>query len=141
MKIPNKPSIILIVTIVSFSVAATLSYINFTKYQPKVLKKIEEVKGIKIVNDIELLYPENVEKISSSQTEFGTHATYKISKTQDQMRFFYKNLLTDLGWEEDSIKIIEDSMVYKFKKEGKLATIITQTAENTTLVSLEISKR
>jgi hypothetical protein len=119
----------------------TASYVYFVKYQPKVLRKIEEVKGIKKVSAIELLYPENVEKISFSQTTEGTQVSYRIFKPQEYIQTFYKNLLLDMGWEEESIIKSETSLIYKFKIKGKVATIITQKEPDATLVSVEIAKR
>ena len=138
MTVSRKVSITLVITFASLLIAVALSYANFTKYQPKILKKIEEVKGLKAVSNIELLYPDNVEKVSSSQTEFTSQTTYKTTRTQDQLRFFYKNLLTDLGWQEESIKLSANTMTYKFKKQNGLATINTQTLDGSTLVSLEM---
>ena len=119
----------------------TFAYVYFTNYQPKILKKIEEVKGIKSSSSIELLYPENAEIISFSQTTNGSQTSYKISKPETYMQMFYKNLFLSMGWEEESIRKFEGSLIYKFKMTGKRATIIMQENEGITLVSLEVSKK
>jgi hypothetical protein len=119
----------------------TFSYIYFVKYQPKILRKIEEVKGIKKVSSIELLYPNNVEKISFSQTTERTQVSYRISKPQEYIQTFYKNLFADMGWVEESISKSETSLIYKFKTVGKAATVITQKETDSTFVSVEMAKR
>jgi hypothetical protein len=104
-------------------------------------RSFEEVKGIKKVSAIELLYPDSVEKISFSQTMEATQVSYRIAKPQGYIQTFYKNLFSDMGWEEESIIQSDASMIYKFKTVGKLATINAQKEPDATLVSVEITKR
>jgi hypothetical protein len=137
--IQRKSTFLVLGTLVLIALTTT-SYIYFVRYQPKVLRKIEEVKGIKKVSALELLYPESVEKISFSQTTEATQVSYRIAKSQEYIKTFYKNLFLDMGWEEDSIKQTEASMIYKFKTKGKEATINTQKEPDATLVSVEINK-
>lgn len=129
--------------LVALFAVTTASYLYFTGYQPKILRKVEEVKGIKKVNSVELLYPDGAEVISVSQTMDSSQASYKTLKTQDYMQAFYKNLFSDMGWEEESILNQNGSLIYKFKTTGKAATIIMQkiAEDGSTLVSLEIYKR
>jgi hypothetical protein len=137
----QRKTVFLVLSSLALIALTTVSYVYFVRYQPKILRKIGEVKGIKKVSAIELLYPENVEKISFSQTTEGTQVSYRIAKSQKYIQTFYKNLLLDMGWEEESIKQSETSLIYKFKTEGKVATIITQKEPDTILVSVEIAKR
>jgi len=137
----NKKNTSLVLSSLLLIALTSFSYIYFTKYQPKVLRKIEEVKGIRKVNDIELLYPDNAEKISFSQTSQRTQVSYRISKPQEYIQAFYKNLFLDMGLNEESIRKTDTSMIYKFKTEGKAVTVITQKEDGTTLVSVEIAKR
>jgi len=137
----QRKTVFLVLSSLALIALTTVSYVYFVRYQPKILRKIGEVKGIKKVSAIELLYPENVEEISFSQTTEGTQVSYRIAKSQKYIQTFYKNLLLDMGWEEESIKQSETSLIYKFKIEGKAATIITQKEPDTILVSVEIAKR
>jgi hypothetical protein len=136
----RKP-VFLVLSILILVAVTAVSYIYFVRYQPKVLRRIEEVKGIKKVNAIELLYPDNVEKISFSQTTEATQVSYRTIKSKEYLQNFYRNIFLDMGWEEESIKQSVVSLIYKFKTEGKAATIITQKEPDATLVSVEINKR
>lgn len=140
-EVSNKKTLLFVLGSIALVVLTSLSYFYFAKYQPKILRKIEEVKGIKKVNSLELLYPENAERISFSQTVDGSHASYRTDRTQQYVKAFYKNLFLDMGWEEESIKETQDSLIYKFKTDGKAATIITQKETDTILVSVEMIKR
>jgi hypothetical protein len=141
LKTIDKTSLKLSLLLVALFALTTTSYLYFSMYQPKILRKVEEVKGIKKVSSIELLYPENAEVISLSQTMSGSQASYKTLKSQEYMQTFYRNLFLDMGWEEESVRKFDDSLIYKFKTVGKVSTIIMQADGNSTLVSLEISKR
>ena len=137
----NKKTTPLVLSSILLIALTSFSYIYFTQYQPKVLRKIEEVKGIKKVSAIELLYPDNAEKISYNQTSERTQVVYRVSKSQEYIQTFYKNLFLDMGLNEESIRKTDISMVYKFKTEGKVVTVITQEEDGSTLVSVEIAKR
>ncbi len=136
----RKPTLLILTTLALVAVT-TVSYVYFVEYQPKVLRKIEEVKGIKKVDAIELLYPDGVEKISFSQTLETTQISYRIARPQEYIQTFYKNIFLDMGWKEDSIQQSETSLVYKFETAGKGATVIAQKEPDAILVSVEIIKR
>jgi hypothetical protein len=137
----NKKTLTLTLSSILLISLTSFSYIYFTGYQPKVLRKLEEVKGIRKVNAIELLYPDNAEKISFNQTADITQVSYRTLKSQEYIKTFYKNLFTDMGLKEESIKKTDTSLIYKFKGEGKAVTVITQKETDSTLVSVEIAKR
>ena len=120
---------------------STVSYVYFVKYQPKILKKIEEVKGIAKTSDTELFYPANAERMGFNRTGESTQIVYKTTKTQDEIQSFYKILLADLNWEVESISKNQDSLIYKFKKDSKLVTIMSQKEQDHLIVSVEIGKR
>jgi len=138
----NKPkNILMYAFIVGLVVISVISYLNFTNYQPKILKKVGEVKGIKKTSEKDIVYPTDAEKISSTQTNVSSQATFKTSKSQNEVESFYKFIFSDLGWDIESVTSTQDSLILKYKKPGSLATIIAQKDLEKTLVSIEISPR
>jgi hypothetical protein len=124
-----------------FAIVAIVSYLFFLKYQPKVLRKIEEVKGTRTIDALESFYPGKVDKLAANKTTEGTQIIYNTTKSQEQLIQYYKYLFADFGWEVESLGLTETSFIYKFKKDSKLVTIIAQKGTDYSTVSLEIGKR
>jgi len=145
----KKKNIVLFTAFFILLSISIISYINFSGYQPKILKKIEDVKGAKSISDINLLYPDKAETISSDEIGNIYQTSYRIEKPRSSIESFYKNIFTDLDWEIESISEENNSSVYKYKSKDKIAKIISkEEATNTegnekiyTLVGIEISDR
>ena len=118
----------------------SLSYINFLKYQPKILKKIEEVKGLSTINTDDTPYPIDALKIGFYQTPKSQQTTFKTGKTQTEVQDFYKNIYGGKSWKLISEKEVDHTITFSYQKEKEVVTIVATAEENSnyTIVSIEI---
>lgn len=120
-----------------------LSYIYFSIYQPKSLKKVEEVKGLSSINTDDVPYPMDAEIIGFSQTPKSSITTFKTSKTQSEVQEFYKNIYNSKKWKLVSERQSDGSLTISYQKEKETITIVvTQEAKaDYTTVSVEENRK
>jgi len=131
----KKITLILISLLILFS----LSYINFQKYQPKVLKKIEEVKGLSSINTDDVPYPTDAVEIGFYQTPKSKQTTFSTSKTVSEVLEFYKNIYSGKTWKVISEKTVKYTSTVSYQKEKEVITIVATPEEDNkyTIVSIE----
>jgi hypothetical protein len=131
----KKETIILISLLALFS----LSYFNFQKYQPKILKKIEEVKGLSSINTDDIPYPADAVKIGFYQTPKSKQTTFSTSKTISEVLEFYKNIYIDKTWKIINEKTVDKTSTVSYQKEKEVITIVATPEDNNkyTIVSIE----
>jgi len=91
-------------------------YINFQNYRPKILTRIQEIKGYKTYN-IGLPYPQNSEKIAYTETSESKQITFRTTRSLKDVHDFYKNVLFNNGWEIESETDEDTHLVKKYKKD------------------------
>lgn len=118
---------------------ATVFYIRFQNYQPKILKRLTEVRGISIQRDI-LPYPMDSTKVSETKTLHGEQITLRTTASNEKINNFYKNILLEDNWKIEAEDLNDNFSIVKFKKDEKTVTVISSLAlENgNTVFSLEI---
>src|SRR5690349_5630228 len=118
------------------------SYISFTTYRPKVLKQVEDVKGLKVESNSEIPYPEGSEKISTSVSSGTEQITFKTTKSKQEVQDYYKNIFSGKKWELDSQGVYKDFIVSRYKHENKMVNVMTYDTQDPakTLVSIETSE-
>ncbi|NMB91354.1 hypothetical protein GYA37_00735 [candidate division WWE3 bacterium] len=131
----KRTTLILIPLLILFS----LSYINFQKYQPKILRKIEEVKGISSINTDDVPYPSDAVKIGFYQTPKSKQTTFRTYKTQEEIQEFYRNIYSGKAWKIVNEKILENTSTVTYQKEKEVITIVITPEGNDkgTIVSIE----
>jgi hypothetical protein len=126
-------SVFLVLTSVS-------SYIYFTRYLPKALKKLAEVRGASTMNIDVIPYPIDAQKLGFNQTPTSKQTTFQTSKTLDEVSQFYKNIFTTKSWDLTLEKSSANTIKLGFQKNNAKATIVATTQEdNTTVVSIEVT--
>ncbi len=122
-------------------VLSVSSYLVFTHYEPKNLKKVAEVKGLAKTAENSIIYPQDAEKISSSETHVSAQATFRTSKAPKDIQSFYKFVFNNQGWQIQSVTNNQSSLVSKYSMSHQLATVISQKDGDKTLVSIEIGPK
>ncbi|MBW6441413.1 hypothetical protein K0B04_00695 [Patescibacteria group bacterium] len=119
----------------------TFTYIYFSKYSPKVLKKITEVKGLSSIYTDDVPYPRDAVKIGTNQTPTSRQTTFRTETPYQDIAVFYKNSYTEKRWRSVSEKITDSTIIMSYQKEGEVVTIvITEEGDNSTIVSIEKTK-
>jgi len=127
----------------AFFILATLfvfAYVRFEDYKPKILKQIQEVKGISTQGTV-VPYPTGSIEISRAENAQTTHITLKVPTEYTNIKSFYSNILFEKGWEIESEETNEIFQTLKFKRK-KEVTIIVSTIEKEdgyTIVGIETS--
>lgn len=138
-KIPAKKylPIALVITL------GTLFYLNFQNYQPKILKQIEEVKGLKTSREVEIPQPQGSEQIAVNQTSETKQVTFRTTKTPMEVQDFYKNIFRDkTGWKVEIEAQRNSFLITKYKNGDQLVTVLSskEDGEETTIASVEIGR-
>lgn len=116
-----------------------VSYFSFSKYQPKVLKKVHEVKGMSSIITDDVPYPSDAVKIGTSQTPTSKQTTFKTEKSQIEVKDFYKNIYAGKEWKLISEKTIDGTIMLTFKKDVVTVKIVITAQDDMgyTVVSIE----
>jgi len=116
-------------------------YIRFQDYKPKVLKQIQEIKGISIKRDV-LPYPTGSVKISETSSLTNNHITLKVPVDYKKVKSFYENILLERGWKIESEETNNTFHILKFKQKKETITIIStlEMEDSNIIVSIEITK-
>ncbi len=131
---------ILIVTLLSCVLA--LTYANFSSYRPKILKRVQEVKGSHTQILRTLPYPENSQNISTNENSDSIQMTFETQRTPDALQQFYKTILLDDDWILISEYITQDSQIATYESENQKIDIKATTAtDKSTIASIEIVGR
>ena len=127
---------------ISLILITIYSYITFQSYEPKLLKQIQEIKGVATVKPDTLPYPLDSTKISESITYNTEHITIKTTATYKKVEDFYTNILLEKGWKIESKEINDKFSILNLKKDKQSISIISalEQTENSTIVSIEIVK-
>jgi hypothetical protein len=123
-----------------FLIISGMSFNYFNKYQPKVVRRVTEVRGAKTSDDAnEVTLPQGALNVSFNQSYKSKQTTYQIDKSPKEIQNFYKTIFLEKGWEIDSEGQTNDLYVNKYKKENSAAVVISspQGTDNTTIVSVE----
>ena len=118
----------------------SFTYISFLKYQPKILKKVEEVKGLSTINTDDIPYPTDAIKIGFNQTPNSKQTTFQTSKTREEVQAFYKNIFSGKRWKLLTERIVDHTLTFTYQKDQETVTVVaTSQEENTyTVVSVEV---
>ena len=136
----KKPAVILISLLLLMGIFS-LTYFYFSKYQPKALKKIPEVKGLRNINTDDFPYPSDAVKIGTNKTLNTTQTTFTTKESLDDTVEFYKKFYTQKNWNNVNEKSAEDTTTISFRKDSETVNIVLTTEKNDgTVVSLESVK-
>jgi hypothetical protein len=123
---------ILIVALFAFS------YSYFSKYSPKILKKVNEVKGLSSIHTDDVPYPKDAVKIGTNQTPTSKQTTFRTGQDIQEVADFYKKTYSEKRWKSVNEKIEDGTATLSFRKEAETINIVITTEdENTTIVSIE----
>ncbi len=136
----KKPAVILISLLLLIGMFS-LTYLYFSKYQPKALKKIPEVKGLRNINTDDFPYPSDAVKIGTNKTLNTTQTTFTTKGSLNDTVEFYKKFYTQKNWNNVNEKSAEDTTMISFRKDSETVNIVLTTEKNNgTVVSLESVK-
>ncbi len=123
---------------VSLMIIFSLTYFYFSKYSPKVLKKVTEVKGLSSIYTDDVPYPSDAVKIGTNQTPTTRQTTFRTSNNIQDVSEFYKKSYQEKRWRSVNEKISDGTTVLSFQKENEtISIVITTEDENNTVVSIE----
>ena len=119
----------------------SFTYVYFSKYSPKVLKKVNEVKGLSSIYTDDVPYPRDAVKIGASHTPTSRQTTFRTETPYLDIADFYRNSYTEKRWRSVSEKITDTTIILSYQKEGEVVTIvITAEDDDSTIVSIEKTK-
>lgn len=119
----------------------SLSYFYFSKYQPKALKRVTEVKGLSSINTDDFPYPSDAVKVGANKTLNTTQTTFTTQKNIDDTVAFYKNIYSQKNWKTISEKVTDGTSTISFQKDGETINIVlTEENKGETVVSIESVK-
>jgi hypothetical protein len=114
------------------------SYSYFSEYSPKVLKKVNEVKGLSSIYTDDVPYPKDAVKIGANQTPTSRQTTFRTSKSVQEVTDFYINSYSEKRWISVTEKIEDGTAILSFRKdEERVNIVITSEDESHTIVSIE----
>ena len=138
MKVTAAKLYLPLIVAIALSIAV---YINFQNYRPKILTRIQEIKGYKTYS-IGLPYPQNSEKIAYIETSESKQITFRTTRTLRDVHDFYKNVLFNNGWEVESETDDSTHILTKYKKDKEYTTVLAVEQEpGITIASVEITER
>ena len=136
----KKPAVILISLLLLIGMFS-LTYLYFSKYQPKALKKIPEVKGLRNINTDDFPYPSDAVKIGTNKTLNTTQTTFTTKGSLNDTVEFYKKFYTQKNWNNVNEESAEGTTTISFRKDSETVNIVLTTEKNDgTVVSLESVK-
>ena len=136
----KKPVLLAITSLMLIGIFS-LSYLFFSKYQPKALKEITEVKGLSSINTDDFPYPSDAVKVGANKTLKTTQTTFTTQKNIKDAVEFYKNTYSQKNWKTISEKVTDGTSTISFKKDGETINIVlTEENEGGTIVSIESVK-
>jgi hypothetical protein len=136
----KKPTLLAITSLILVGIFS-LSYFYFSKYQPKALKIVTEVKGLSNINTDDFPYPSDAIKVGTSKTLNTTQTTFTTQKNIQDTVEFYKNIYSQKNWKTVSEKITNGTSTISFQKDGETINIVlTEENEGETVVSIESVK-
>lgn len=117
-----------------------LSYVNFQVYQPKILRQIQEVKGYKTEDVLNLPYPQSSIEISVNKTKTSKQITLQTQKTADDIQRFYRNILIVKDWQIEAESTNDTFLTTKYKKDAQRITVNSsrQNSDGYTIVTIDI---
>lgn len=119
----------------------SFSYAIFSNYQPKVLKKVTEVKGLSNINTDDFPYPQDAVKIGANQTSISKQTTFSTQETLPNVIGFYKNTYLKDEWKIVNSSTADNTETISFKKSDQIINIMaTKENDNTTIVSIEMTE-
>lgn len=133
----GKTAYVLLGALGTFSI---FSYILFQTYEPKVLKQLQEVRGIKSDASSFLPYPQDAREIGMSKTKNGRQITLETTKSPQEVQTFYKNVLIAKGWKVESrgVSGTFESTIYKKKNEKIVISTSKQGNSEYSFLSIDI---
>lgn len=136
----KKPALLAITSLLLIGIFS-VSYFYFSKYQPKALKRVTEVKGLSSINTDDFPYPSDAVKVGTSKTLNTTQTTFTTQKNIEDTVTFYKNTYSQKNWKTISENSAEGTSTISFQKDGETINIVlTEENENETIVSIESLK-
>ncbi|HPD73815.1 MAG TPA: hypothetical protein PLX95_00770 [bacterium] len=119
----------------------SLTYLYFSRYQPKALKKVAEVKGLRNINTDDFPYPSDAVKIGTNKTLNTTQTTFTTQKNLSEVLEFYKKFYTQKNWNNINEKSSGGTAMISFRKDTETVNIVLTTEQSDgTVVSLESVK-
>jgi len=119
----------------------SFSYTVFSNYQPKVLKKVTEVKGLSNINTDDFPYPQDAVKIGANQTSISKQTTFSTRETLSNVVDFYKNTYLKDEWKIINSSAADNTETVSFKKSDQIINVMaTKENESTTIVSIEMTE-
>lgn len=118
----------------------TLSYFYFLKYEPKIIQRIEDVKGATSSIQNAIPYPPDSTKVSESRTSNNIRQiTFEATRNTQEVQGFYKAVYTNKGWNLSSKSITNGAISTRYKKDKTYILITTTQLAETgkTLVNVE----
>jgi hypothetical protein len=131
-----------ILTTLAFSILTVtllvFSYSYFSKYSPKVLKKVNEVKGLSSIYTDDIPYPRDAVKIGTNQTPNSRQTTFRTKNNLEEVTNFYKKSYAEKRWVSVSEEAEDETTVLSFRKEKEtIKIVVTTESEDQTIVSIE----
>ena len=122
--------------------AVAASYVYFASYQPKILRQLQEVRGV-TAQGFGTPLLSDASSVSYNSTNSHDQTTYATSKTPTQVQAFYKNYFIDDNWVLTSQSVGKDGLVFKYKNDLHYATVSASkpAGSNNTAVSVDIAAR
>lgn len=141
MLVMLKKPLALIISLLILVGLFSLTYLYFSRYQPKALKKVAEVKGLRNINTDDFPYPADAMKIGTNKTLNTTQTTFTTKGSLNDTVEFYKKFYTQKNWNNVNEESTEETTTISFRKDSETVNIVLTTEKNDgTVVSLESVK-
>ena len=122
----------------------SVSYWNFSSYQPKALTELREVKGYKTSSqsELDLPYPRYATGVANDETSNSKKFTFKTDRSPEQIQSFYENLLLEEGWRLKKEGSIDNFYTAEYRRDDLSISVWAsfEDESNLTFASVEISR-
>ncbi len=118
-----------------------MSYNYFNRYQPKVVRRVSEVRGMKTSeSENGIAIPQDAQNVSFNESYKTQQITFQIQKTPVEVQNFYKTIFLEKGWKIESEVEANDFFVTKYKMDNSSAMVMSsyQGVDSLTIASVEM---
>ena len=88
--------------LISISMFATVTYLNFANFKPQHSTELKEVHGASDIENFGIPYPEEAKKLSSDKSPSGVQITLSSELSPQEVQEFYTNVFLSKGWEVET---------------------------------------
>jgi hypothetical protein len=127
-------------TFLVFLVLPIFAYTTFAGFKPQIPQEHDGLTGSRTSFFKDIPYPLDAVVIGEDSTATGQTATLETKKTSIEVQEFYESVLLAQGWKIETKDEKDKLAIYEYKKDEAKVMITSSTDQETTVVTISLSK-